>query len=77
MTIHVPGRVRRRRARSSARRGAAIQKGMQYPSKDRVIIMYELPFNEVLFDFHDKLKSVTRATPRWTTSSSATAPTTW
>jgi GTP-binding protein LepA len=40
------------------RRG--IQKGIQYASKDRVIITYELPLAEVLFDFHDKLKSVTR-----------------
>jgi GTP-binding protein LepA len=33
---------------------------MQYASKERVIITYELPFGEVLFDFHDKLKSVSR-----------------
>jgi GTP-binding protein LepA len=33
---------------------------MQYASSDRVIITYELPFGEVLFDFHDKLKSVSR-----------------
>ncbi len=33
---------------------------MQYAAADRVIITYEVPFAEVLFDFHDKLKSVTR-----------------
>ena len=27
---------------------------------DRFILVYELPFGEVLFDFHDKLKSVSR-----------------
>ncbi len=40
------------------RRGT--QKGIQYPSKDRVIITYELPMGEVLFDFFDRLKSATR-----------------
>ena len=29
-------------------------------ANDRFIIVYELPFGEVLFDFHDKLKSVSR-----------------
>jgi GTP-binding protein LepA len=33
---------------------------MTCPSADRYIIVYELPFAEVLFDFHDKLKSVSR-----------------
>jgi GTP-binding protein LepA len=40
------------------RRG--IQQGIQYASQERVIITYELPLAEVLFDFHDKLKSMTR-----------------
>jgi GTP-binding protein LepA len=40
------------------RRG--IQKGIQYASMDRVIITYELPLAEVLFDFYDRLKSATR-----------------
>ncbi len=40
------------------RRG--IQKGIQYAAADRVIVTYELPFAEVLFDFHDKLKSISR-----------------
>ncbi len=40
------------------RRG--IQKGIQYASKNRVIITYEMPLAEVLFDFYDKLKSATR-----------------
>jgi GTP-binding protein LepA len=33
---------------------------MKYASADRVIIVYDMPFGEVLFDFHDKLKSVSR-----------------
>ena len=59
MTIHVPastsGAVL---ALCEERRG--VQKGIQYASADRVIITYELPLAEVLFDFHDKLKSVSR-----------------
>jgi GTP-binding protein LepA len=40
------------------RRG--IQQGIQYASETRVIITYELPLGEVLFDFYDKLKSATK-----------------
>ncbi|MFM2418976.1 MAG: hypothetical protein RL385_3699 [Pseudomonadota bacterium] len=40
------------------RRGTQI--GIQYASKDRVIVSYELPLGEVLFDFYDKLKSSTK-----------------
>ena len=40
------------------RRGEQV--GMQYASKDRVIITYDLPLAEVLFDFFDRLKSVTK-----------------
>jgi GTP-binding protein LepA len=40
------------------RRG--IQKGMQYLSSDRVLIEYDFPLAEVIHDFYDKLKSVSR-----------------
>ncbi len=40
------------------RRG--IQTGLEYLSANRVLITYELPLNEVIFDFYDKLKSVSR-----------------
>ncbi|MBX3271938.1 MAG: translation elongation factor 4 [Sandaracinaceae bacterium] len=36
------------------------QKGIQYASSERVIVTYELPLAEVLFDFFDKLKTATR-----------------
>jgi GTP-binding protein LepA len=37
-----------------------IQKGMEYVSKDRVLVTYELPFNEVVLDFYDRLKTISR-----------------
>jgi GTP-binding protein LepA len=40
------------------RRGTQV--GIQYASKDRVIVSYELPLGEVLFDFYDRLKSSTK-----------------
>jgi GTP-binding protein LepA len=40
------------------RRGTQV--GIQYASQDRVIVTYELPLGEVLFDFYDKLKSTTK-----------------
>jgi GTP-binding protein LepA len=40
------------------RRGTQI--GIQYASQDRVIVTYELPLGEVLFDFYDRLKSSTK-----------------
>ncbi len=59
MTIHVPSDyVGVVLSLCQDKRG--VQKGMQYASADRVIITYELPFAEVLFDFHDKLKSISR-----------------
>ena len=59
MSIHVPSEyVGAVLALCQEKRG--VQQGLQYASAERVIITYELPFNEVLFDFHDKLKSVSR-----------------
>jgi GTP-binding protein LepA len=37
-----------------------VQKGMDYVSKDRVLVTYELPFNEVVLDFYDRLKTISR-----------------
>jgi GTP-binding protein LepA len=59
MSIHVPAEfVGPVLALCQERRGT--QKSIQYAAADRVIVTYELPFAEVLFDFHDRLKSVSR-----------------
>jgi GTP-binding protein LepA len=36
------------------------QKGMDYLDPRRVMLEYEFPLNEIILDFYDKLKSVTR-----------------
>jgi GTP-binding protein LepA len=59
MTIHVPAEfVGPVLALCQERRGT--QKGIQYASAERVIVTYEMPFAEILFDFHDRLKSISR-----------------
>jgi GTP-binding protein LepA len=59
MSIHVPAEyVGAVLALCQEKRGQQVD--MKYASQDRVIIIYEMPFGEVLFDFHDKLKSVSR-----------------
>ncbi len=37
-----------------------VQKGIEYLSSDRVLVTYELPFNEVVLDFYDRLKTMSR-----------------
>ena len=37
-----------------------IQKGLDYVTAKRVLITYELPLNEIVMDFYDRLKSVSR-----------------
>jgi len=58
-TIHVPSEyVGSVMKLCTERRG--IQKEMQYLSPTRVMIGYELPLSEIIFDFFDKLKTVSR-----------------
>jgi GTP-binding protein LepA len=37
-----------------------IQKTLEYLASDRVLVTYDLPFNEVVLDFYDKLKTISR-----------------
>ena len=37
-----------------------VHRGIEYLQDKRVIIAYELPLNEIVFDFYDRLKSVSR-----------------
>ncbi|HEV7426767.1 MAG TPA: translation elongation factor 4 [Thermoanaerobaculia bacterium] len=45
-------------ALATDRRG--VQKKLEYVSSNRVMIVYEMPLNEVILDFFDKLKSISR-----------------
>jgi GTP-binding protein LepA len=37
-----------------------VQKSLEYLSSNRVLITYDLPFNEVVLDFYDRLKTLSR-----------------
>ena len=37
-----------------------VQKGFEYVSSQRVLLTYELPLNEIVLDFYDRLKTVSR-----------------
>ncbi len=37
-----------------------VQRELRYLSSDRVMVVYELPLNEIVMDFYDRLKSITR-----------------
>jgi GTP-binding protein LepA len=59
LTVHVPSEyVGAVVALCESRRGR--QLGIHYATKDHVVVTYELPLAEVILDFHDKLKSVSR-----------------
>ncbi len=59
LTVHVPSEyVGAVVALCEERRGK--QLGIGLATKDHVVITYELPLAEVILDFHDKLKSVSR-----------------
>jgi GTP-binding protein LepA len=59
LTIHTPGEyVGAVVSLCQERRG--VQKGIHYATQTHVVVTYEVPLAEVLLDFHDKLKSVSR-----------------
>ena len=37
-----------------------VQKALEFKAADRVLVSYELPFNEVVLDFYDRLKTISR-----------------
>jgi GTP-binding protein LepA len=37
-----------------------VQKGFEYVTRNRVLITYDLPLNEIVLDFYDRLKSASR-----------------
>jgi GTP-binding protein LepA len=59
VTIHVPAEhVGAVVTLCEDRRG--VQLGIHYPTKEHIVVTYELPLAEVILDFHDRLKSVSR-----------------
>ena len=59
MEVHVPGDyVGAVLKLCEEKRG--VQRDMRYLTATRVMITYDIPFNEVVYDFFDKLKSVTK-----------------
>ncbi|HEX2874170.1 MAG TPA: translation elongation factor 4 [Polyangiaceae bacterium] len=59
LTVHVPAEyVGVVVALCEGRRGR--QLGLQFATKDHIVITYEMPLAEVILDFHDKLKSASR-----------------
>jgi GTP-binding protein LepA len=59
LTVHVPSEyVGPVVALCETRRGRQI--GIVYATKDHVVVTYDMPLAEVILDFHDKLKSVSR-----------------
>jgi GTP-binding protein LepA len=59
LTVHVPAEyVGPTVALCEERRGT--QLGLNYATKDHVVVTYELPLAEVILDFHDRLKSASR-----------------
>jgi len=52
-------------------------KKTEYIGATRVMLQYELPLAEVIYDFYDRLKSATKATAPWTSTSSNSAKAIW
>jgi GTP-binding protein LepA len=42
----------------TARRG--LYRNTEYPARSRAVLLYAFPLSEIIFDFHDKLKSLSR-----------------
>lgn len=59
LTLHMPSEyVGAVMALCNERRG--IQEKLDYVTSDRVSLVYQMPLNEMVFDFYDKLKSATK-----------------
>jgi GTP-binding protein LepA len=59
LTIHMPAEyVGAVMALCNERRG--MQEKLDYATKDRVALVYQMPLNEMVFDFYDRLKSATK-----------------
>ena len=51
--------------------------GLHYLAANRVVVTYEMPFAEIVYDFFDRLKSATRGYASMDYQPSTTASPTW
>jgi GTP-binding protein LepA len=59
LTVHMPSEyVGAVMTLLNDRRGIQIR--LDYVSSDRVMLVYDMPLNEMIFDFYDRLKSITK-----------------
>ena len=76
MDIHVPNEyVGNVMKLCEEKRGT--QKNLHYLAANRVVVTYEMPFAEIVYDFFDRLKSATRGYASWTTSPLITETPIW
>ena len=54
-----------------------IMKNQTFITQDRVEVNFEMPLSEIVFDFYDKLKSISKATPRSTITASGSVRASW
>ena len=54
-----------------------VLKNQTFITTDRVEINFDMPLSEIVFDFYDKLKSISKATPRSTTTARAINSRSW
>lgn len=59
MTIHVPNEFLGNIIQLCVER-RGVQQDMQYLTSERVVLTYSLPLNEMMFDFYDELKSLSK-----------------
>ena len=71
-----PSRISWQRAQALHRQ-AGYHENQTFITQDRVEVNFEMPLSEIVFDFYDKLKSISKATPRSTITASGSVRASW